>query len=85
VSAVHFAAAVEGDHAFDGDRAAAAIDVQRRPVQRVQAEAAPDLVVTDEQLIDIPPRLLSTHLTTVPILQGSRLAGSSKHRDYTHL
>ena len=44
MSAVHFAAAVEGNHAFDGDRAAAAIDVQRRPVQCIQAEAAADLV-----------------------------------------
>ena len=57
MSAVHFAAAVEGNHAFNGDRAAAAIDVQGRPVQCIQTEAAADLVVTNEQLIDIPPAI----------------------------
>ena len=54
MSALHFAAAVEGDHAFDSDRVAKAIDVQGRPVQCIQAEAAESLIVTDDQLINIP-------------------------------
>lgn len=72
MAALGVASAVKLDHAVHGGRSVAAIDHYGRPVQRIQAEAAADLVVADDQVIDIPPAVAAAR-----IHRGNELPGQA--------